>query len=112
MRTTLRTLTLAASAALAGVGLLGDRKAQAQNGTYADFPYQQGSLGYNYYRHQAKSTTPTYSGWGQGQGQGLFGRRRPVYRYPTPPAQVYRPAARVYAPQYVPATPYYQYPTR
>jgi len=126
MRTSLCTLTLAASAALAGVGILSDRNAQAQNGTYADFPYQQGSLGYNYYRSAAKTSQPAYNGWG------MFGRRRQAARYvaptqayrpvaptqyyrPVTPTQYYRPVAPgygTYAAPAVPGTTYYSYPTR
>ncbi len=45
MRMTLRTWTLAFAATLTGAALFGDRPAAAQN-TYADVPFNQGSLFY------------------------------------------------------------------
>jgi hypothetical protein len=68
----------ALSAALAVAGLeLAAPSAQAQPNTYADFPFQQGSLFYQY-RPQNRPNRQV---------------ARPVYTTPAQPGTVYRPAA-------------------
>jgi hypothetical protein len=91
MRRITRTLAVAALA-LAGMALIGDRPARAQNNTYADWPYNQGSLFYRYRPY------------------------RPSAARPQPAAPVYqtRPAAPVYQTQrrrfFAPARSYYVWP--
>ena len=102
MRTTLRTLALAA---VAGLALLADRPA-AQN-TYADFPFKQGSL---FYRPSGRKPPKTSSSSILRPAVSSVARPAPL-DYATPP-RTYAPAP-VYAPQAVtPTARYYYYPAR
>jgi len=104
-------MALAASTALAGACLMADRPAQAQN-TYADVPFNQGSLFYRPSGAKPPTTTtrPSYSA-----PRRFFRRQRgytyaapaPTYAYPTT-APGYVTAPRVV----VPTTGYYYYPAR
>jgi hypothetical protein len=71
-----RTLAVAALA-LAGMGLIGDRPAHAQGNTYADWPYNQGSLFYRYrpYRPSVARPQPAAPVY-QTQRRGFFGPAR------------------------------------
>lgn len=109
MQTFSRRLTLAALT-LTALTLLGERPARAQN-TYADFPFNQGSLFYRYSgaRPPATTNSPSY-----GQRRGFF-RRQGAYRYaaPTPAYRTVTPGyGTVYAPQPAAPTARYLYPPR
>lgn len=58
MTSTIRTRALAGMLAAAGCFGLANSDAQAQPNTYADFPYNQGSLFYRYGGHGAAKTKP------------------------------------------------------
>ena len=117
MRANFRTLALAFTTSLAFVALMGERPVHAQN-TYADVPFNQGSL---FYRPSG-AKPPVTSNRSSSAPRGPFWRRRantyavqPRTYYP--PA--YRPAAPVYgAPVYptqqplIPTARYYTYPAR
>jgi hypothetical protein len=105
MQTTLRKLSMAALT-LTGLSFLGDRPARAQN-TYADVPFNQGSLFYRPSGAKPPATTSPSSS----APRRFFRRQQRAYRYVTP-----APAARVvtpgYAPQAVVPTTRDYYPTR
>jgi hypothetical protein len=82
MRRITRTLAVAALA-LAGMALIGDRPARAQNNTYADWPYNQGSLFYRYrpYRPSAARPQPAAPVY-QTQRRRFFAPARSYYVWP------------------------------
>ena len=99
----MRTKALAFAAALAGLAVLGDRPAHSQN-TYADVPFNQGSLFYR--RSGAKPPATSNS---NAPRRPLFWRQR-GYTYATPPRTYYAAPPRAVAPVYAQPAPGYYYP--
>lgn len=104
MRTISRKWTLALATTLTYGALLGARPVQAQN-TYADVPFNQGSLFYrpSGARPPTRAITPTPR-----TRFGLF--RRPRANTILPAPRVMPPRTTVARPATVPATTYYQAP--
>jgi hypothetical protein len=100
----MRTKALAVATALAGLAFLVDRPARAQN-TYADVPFNQGSLFY-----RPSGAKPPATSNSNTPRRGLFGRQRgTTYNYATPP-RTYAAPPRAYTPAYPQAAPGYYYP--